>query len=54
MKHKRQRQAKQGHVSEARKSPLPEETIHRILFERGHPVLAKVAKRKKLDLSTTG
>lgn len=29
-------------------SALPEETIHRILFERGHPVLAKVAKRKGL------
>ncbi|MCG6507243.1 tRNA (guanosine(18)-2'-O)-methyltransferase TrmH, partial [Vibrio parahaemolyticus] len=27
----------------------PAETINRILFERGHPVLAKVAKRKKLD-----
>lgn len=30
-------------------SALPKETIHRILFERGHPVLAKVAKRKKLE-----
>ncbi len=29
-------------------SALPEATIHRILFERGHPVLAKVAKRKGL------
>lgn len=29
-------------------SALPQETIHRILFERGHPVLAKVAKRKGL------
>ncbi|KDM90682.1 tRNA (guanosine(18)-2'-O)-methyltransferase TrmH [Photobacterium galatheae] len=29
-------------------TPLPRETVHRILFERGHPVLAKVAKRKKL------
>ncbi|NOI82382.1 tRNA (guanosine(18)-2'-O)-methyltransferase TrmH [Vibrio tubiashii] len=29
-------------------SSVPEETIHRLLFERGHPVLAKVAKRKKL------
>ncbi len=29
-------------------SQLPQETIHRILFERGHPVLAKVAKRKGL------
>ncbi|KJY84115.1 tRNA guanosine-2'-O-methyltransferase [Vibrio galatheae] len=29
-------------------SSIPQETIHRLLFERGHPVLAKVAKRKKL------
>ncbi|MCW8348041.1 tRNA (guanosine(18)-2'-O)-methyltransferase TrmH [Vibrio sp. ZSDZ65] len=29
-------------------SALPPETIHRILFERGHPVLAKVAKKKRL------
>ncbi|UTM57464.1 tRNA (guanosine(18)-2'-O)-methyltransferase TrmH [Photobacterium sp. CCB-ST2H9] len=29
-------------------TPLPLETVHRILFERGHPVLAKVAKQKKL------
>ena len=29
-------------------SALPEDVIHRILFERGHPVLAKVAKRKGL------
>ncbi len=29
-------------------SALPEETIRRILFERGHPVLANVAKRKGL------
>ncbi|MGF1910299.1 tRNA (guanosine(18)-2'-O)-methyltransferase TrmH [Vibrio kasasachensis] len=30
------------------KSALPEDVIHRTLFERGHPVLAKVAKRKKM------
>lgn len=29
-------------------SALPTEVIHKTLFERGHPVLAKVAKRKKL------
>jgi tRNA (guanosine-2'-O-)-methyltransferase len=29
-------------------SSIPKESIHRTLFERGHPVLAKVAKRKKL------
>ncbi|OBT13006.1 tRNA (guanosine(18)-2'-O)-methyltransferase TrmH [Vibrio sp. UCD-FRSSP16_10] len=27
---------------------LPADVIHKTLFERGHPVLAKVAKRKKL------
>lgn len=29
-------------------SALPEDDIHRILFERGHPVLARVAQKKKL------
>jgi tRNA (guanosine-2'-O-)-methyltransferase len=29
-------------------SALPQEVIHRTLFERGHPVLAKVAKKKDL------
>ncbi|CAM3100852.1 tRNA (guanosine(18)-2'-O)-methyltransferase TrmH [Vibrio rarus] len=29
-------------------TPLSDSAIHKILFERGHPVLAKVAKRKKL------
>ncbi|MGV2990273.1 tRNA (guanosine(18)-2'-O)-methyltransferase TrmH [Vibrio sp. E150_011] len=29
-------------------SALSPETIHRTLFERGHPVLAKVAKKKRL------
>lgn len=29
-------------------SALPQDVIHTTLFERGHPVLAKVAKRKKL------
>ncbi len=29
-------------------SSVPAEEIHKTLFERGHPVLAKVAKRKGL------
>ncbi|WP_315917807.1 tRNA (guanosine(18)-2'-O)-methyltransferase TrmH [Vibrio fluvialis] len=44
-----QRQRQQAGMYECDESPLPAETINRILFERGHPVLAKVAKRKKLD-----
>ncbi|MCW8333358.1 tRNA (guanosine(18)-2'-O)-methyltransferase TrmH [Vibrio paucivorans] len=43
-----QRQREMAGMYQREKSALPEETIHRILFERGHPVLAKVAKRKKL------
>lgn len=42
----RQRQLKGMYDNE--ESSLSKETIHRILFERGHPVLAKVAKRKGL------
>ncbi|WED21950.1 tRNA (guanosine(18)-2'-O)-methyltransferase TrmH [Vibrio sp. JC009] len=41
-----QRQRELAGMYNREKSALPEETIHRILFERGHPVLAKVAKRK--------
>lgn len=33
-------------------SSVPQQTIHRLLFERGHPVLAKVAKRKGLPYPT--
>ncbi|WHR50476.1 tRNA (guanosine(18)-2'-O)-methyltransferase TrmH [Vibrio furnissii] len=43
-----QRQRQQAGMYERDESPLPADTINRILFERGHPVLAKVAKRKKL------
>jgi len=43
-----QRQRQAAGMYQQEKSQLPEETIHRILFERGHPVLAKVAKRKNL------
>ncbi|USD41250.1 tRNA (guanosine(18)-2'-O)-methyltransferase TrmH [Vibrio sp. SCSIO 43135] len=43
-----QRQREMAGMYQREESALPEETIHRILFERGHPVLAKVAKRKKL------
>ncbi|MCG3725806.1 tRNA (guanosine(18)-2'-O)-methyltransferase TrmH [Vibrio cincinnatiensis] len=43
-----QRQRQQTGMYQREQSPLPEQTIQRILFERGHPVLAKVAKRKGL------
>ncbi|MCL9780334.1 tRNA (guanosine(18)-2'-O)-methyltransferase TrmH [Vibrio sp. S4M6] len=42
----RQRQAKGMYQRQT--SALGKETIHRILFERGHPVLARVAKSKSL------
>jgi tRNA (guanosine-2'-O-)-methyltransferase len=43
-----QRQRETAGMYDNEVSSVPEETIHRLLFERGHPVLAKVAKRKKL------
>lgn len=43
-----QRQRQAAGMYDNAQSALPAETIHRILFERGHPVLAKVAKRKQL------
>lgn len=43
-----QRQRDAAGMYDKQHSVLPEETIHRTLFERGHPVLAKVAKRKGL------
>ncbi|NOH63871.1 tRNA (guanosine(18)-2'-O)-methyltransferase TrmH [Vibrio sp. RE88] len=43
-----QRQRQAAGMYDNQVSNLPQETIHRILFERGHPVLAKVAKRKGL------
>lgn len=43
-----QRQRDAAGMYDKQHSALPEETIHRTLFERGHPVLAKVAKRKGL------
>ncbi|NIY83360.1 tRNA (guanosine(18)-2'-O)-methyltransferase TrmH [Vibrio hepatarius] len=43
-----QRQRDAAGMYDKPRSSLPEETIHRTLFERGHPVLAKVAKRKGL------
>ncbi|MDC5855072.1 tRNA (guanosine(18)-2'-O)-methyltransferase TrmH [Vibrio europaeus] len=43
-----QRQREAACMYDNEVSSVPEETIHRLLFERGHPVLAKVAKRKKL------
>ncbi|RJX72419.1 tRNA (guanosine(18)-2'-O)-methyltransferase TrmH [Vibrio sinensis] len=44
-----QRQREAAGMYNKEVSSLPEEVIHRILFERGHPVLAKVAKRKGLS-----
>ncbi|MDG3086876.1 tRNA (guanosine(18)-2'-O)-methyltransferase TrmH [Vibrio hannami] len=43
-----QRQRELAGMYDRETSALPEEVIHRTLFERGHPVLAKVAKRKNL------
>jgi tRNA (guanosine-2'-O-)-methyltransferase len=43
-----QRQRQLAGMYQQESSPLDEKTINRILFERGHPVLANVAKRKKL------
>ncbi|WP_162047421.1 tRNA (guanosine(18)-2'-O)-methyltransferase TrmH [Vibrio taketomensis] len=43
-----QRQRQEAGMYDKEQSSLPEDVIHRILFERGHPVLAKVAQRKKL------
>ncbi|NLS13950.1 tRNA (guanosine(18)-2'-O)-methyltransferase TrmH [Vibrio sp. SM6] len=43
-----QRQRAAAGFYQRKHSALDEETINRILFERGHPVLAKVAKRKGL------
>ncbi|MCG3729638.1 tRNA (guanosine(18)-2'-O)-methyltransferase TrmH [Vibrio cincinnatiensis] len=47
-----QRQRQQAGMYQRKQSLLPEQTIQRILFERGHPVLAKVAKRKGLPYPT--
>lgn len=44
-----QRQREQAGMYNRSKSALPEAAIHSLLFERGHPVLAKVAQRKGLD-----
>ncbi|WP_217516052.1 tRNA (guanosine(18)-2'-O)-methyltransferase TrmH [Vibrio metschnikovii] len=43
-----QRQRQQAGMYDREQSALSKATIQRILFERGHPVLAKVAKRKGL------
>ncbi len=43
-----QRQRQIAGMYEREVSALSKQTIHRILFERGHPVLAKVAKKKGL------
>jgi len=44
-----QRQRKLNGMYDRESSALSAEVIHNILFERGHPVLAKVAKRKNLN-----
>ncbi len=43
-----QRQRQLAGMYDREISAIPEDDIHRILFERGHPVLARVAKKKKL------
>jgi len=43
-----QRQRQLAGMYERNHSELNKEDIHKILFERGHPVLARVAKNKKL------
>ncbi len=43
-----QRQRQNAGMYDQATTQLPDEVVHRILFERGHPVLAKVARRKSL------
>lgn len=43
-----QRQRQQANMYNKNKSSLSESAIQRVLFERGYPVLAEVARRKKL------
>ncbi|OAN16982.1 tRNA (guanosine(18)-2'-O)-methyltransferase TrmH [Photobacterium jeanii] len=43
-----QRQRQNAGMYDSEQTQLPDDVVHRILFERGHPVLAKVAKRKGL------
>ena len=43
-----QRQRDLAGMYDREESALPAEYINNVLFERGHPVLARVAKRKKL------
>ncbi|WP_122033357.1 tRNA (guanosine(18)-2'-O)-methyltransferase TrmH [Aliivibrio sp. EL58] len=45
-----QRQRDLAGMYDREESTLPKEYINKVLFERGHPVLAKVAKRKGLPL----
>ncbi|MDV7104168.1 tRNA (guanosine(18)-2'-O)-methyltransferase TrmH [Vibrio sp. TH_r3] len=44
-----QRQRQLAGFYDRETSALEKSTIHKILFERGHPILAKVAKRKGLS-----
>ncbi|MGF1724489.1 tRNA (guanosine(18)-2'-O)-methyltransferase TrmH [Photobacterium nomapromontoriensis] len=43
-----QRQRQNAGMYDRDTTQLPDDVVHRILFERGHPVLAKVARRKGL------
>ncbi len=43
-----QRQRQQANMYTKNKSSVSESTIQRVLFERGYPVLAQIAQRKKL------
>ncbi|WP_025740043.1 tRNA (guanosine(18)-2'-O)-methyltransferase TrmH [Salinivibrio socompensis] len=43
-----QRQRQAAGMYQQTKTRLPDDEVHQILFERGHPVLARVAKQKGL------
>ena len=45
-----QRQRELAGMYNKSKTDLPDDVVNKILFERGHPVLAKVAKRKGLPM----
>lgn len=47
-----QRQRQNAGMYDRDRTALPTDEVNRLLFERGHPVLAKVAKRKGLPCPT--
>lgn len=47
-----QRQRQEAGMYNREETSLPADEVNRLLFERGHPVLAKVAKRKGLSCPT--